>query len=99
MQRLENGGVRIEYHDYENDIYLYKDITPEIAKTFTTRTEVVVDGKPNLTEIELRNSNISNEIASCEIFGTNGCVVEITQYVFNHGIGYDKLLYPQFIYY
>ena len=32
MQRLENGGVRIEYYDFINDIYLYKDITPEMAK-------------------------------------------------------------------
>jgi hypothetical protein len=99
MQRLKNGGVRLEYHDYDNGVYLYKDITPEIAKTFTTRTKVLVDNLPILTEAKLRNANISNDVAYCRTFGTNGCVVEITQYVFNHGKGYDKILYPQFIYY
>ena len=98
MRRLENGGVRIEYHDYENDIYLYKDITPEMAKTYITRTEIWIDEVKN-TKLP-KSNNIINEYASCKTYGNNMCAVEVTRYIrMNARPGKDEHLYPQFIYF
>ena len=99
MQRLENGGVRIEYYDFINDIYLYKDITLEMAKTFTKRTKILIDNIPRLKENDLKYAYHYNEYAECKTFGKNGCAVEVTHYSFENGRGRDHLLYPQFIYY
>ena len=98
MQRLENGRVRLEFHDYDNDIHFHKDITPEMAKTFTTRTEVWIDEVKNTKLPDSYNS--INEYASCKTYCDNMCAVEVTRYIHMNGKpGRDEHLYPQIIYY
>ena len=78
MKILEDGSIRIEYKNYDNKTYLYKDITPEFVKKQKETGIILFTVKNDINE-ELLNG--FNDIAECSFFdNANICVIQITEY-------------------
>ena len=78
MKILEDGSIRIEYKNYDNKTYLYKDITPEFVKKQKETGITLFTVKNDINE-ELLNG--FNDIAECSFLdNTDICVIQITEY-------------------
>lgn len=82
-----NNGVRIEYRDFDNEIYLYKDITKDFMKSLKKKNrdiDIQIDNLPK----DNKTNNLFNEVAHCHK-SNNSCLVYIRKYLIENGINKD----------
>ena len=94
MQRLENGGIRIEYKDFDNNVYLFRDIMPELLKSCILESEIWIDEVKNGSSKLPLSKNKVNEFLQCKYSpSSNSCSVLLNSYFIENGRCGDSARY------